>query len=301
MAVSRRIAILGVTGFIGRGLPRHFSRHGIGVTGVSRAGKGGVEGVDAWETPETFDPRGHEIVVNLAGERIDRRWTSANRRRIRESRVDFTRDLVARIAAVPAAERPSVLVNGSAVGIYGDRGEVPLGEQAPSGVGFLAELCRDWEEAALEAGPSGVRVVRLRTGIVLGEGGPAFEKLRTVFRWGLGGVLGDGRQWMPWVHVEDLRNAIVHAALDSRLAGPIHGVAPEPERNADFTRKLAEALHRPALFRVPGAALRLALGGFGGELLASCRAKPEVLLNSGFLFQYPALDAALRDLIAGDR
>jgi uncharacterized protein len=297
MHAAARVAILGVTGFIGRGLPTLFAEKNRAVTGISRSGRGNVAGVDRWQTPELLDFSGHEAVINLAGEPIAKRWTSANKVRFHESRIGVTKRVVAAIASLPQTERPKVLVNTSAVGIYGDRRDEILTENAAPGSGYLADLCREWESAALEAEALGVRVVRLRIGIVLGRDGDAFKKLLLVFKSGIGGRLGSGRQWMPWIHVDDLRAAILHAVLSENLSGPLNGSAPAAERNADFTRKLASALHRPAIFPVPGFALKLALGGFGGALLEGQHARPATLEADGFQFRFPTLESALADLI----
>ncbi len=297
MQAVQRVAIVGATGFIGSGLPVLLAEKAIACTGVSRSGKGSVTGVDRWQTPTTLDFSGHQAVINLAGESVDQRWTEATRRRLYESRVDVTRGIVAALAALPPENRPQVLVNASAVGIYGDRDDTFLTEVSPPGSGFLADLCKEWEDAAIKAETLGVRVVRVRTGIVLGREGAAFKKLLRVFKSGIGGRLGSGRQWMPWIHLADLRAAIVHALLSETLAGAINGSAPEPERNVDFTRKLASALHRPAIFPVPGFALKLAFGGFGGALLEGQRAVPAALEADGFRFEFPTLESALADLI----
>jgi uncharacterized protein (TIGR01777 family) len=294
-----RVAIIGVTGFIGRGLPALLAARGFVCTGVSRSGGRTLEGIDRWQTPENFDPAGHHAVINLAGESIDRRWTEANRRLFRASRVGVTQRLVETLRALPAESRPKVLVNASAVGIYGERGEEHLTESAVPGEGYLAELCHEWEQAAIAAESLGLRVVRPRIGVVLGRGGPAFEKLRLVFKWGLGGRLGSGKQWMPWIHLADLRAALVHAVVSETLTGPANCAAPQSERNRDFTRKFAGALHRPALLPVPGFALKLALGGFAGAVLASQRVIPAALGENGFRFQYPTLESALADLLEG--
>lgn len=296
MQTNQRCAILGVTGFIGKGLPALLAQHGLATTGVSRAGKGELSGVDRWQKPDALDLSGHHAVINLAGEPIDKRWTAENRRRFHESRVGTTRHIVEAVAKLPVDARPKVLVNGSAVGIYGDCGDAVLPETARRGHGYLAELCGDWEDAAQDAESLGVRVIRLRTGVVLGENGPAFEKLRTVFKLGIGGKLGSGKQWMPWIHLDDLRAAIVHAVVSETLAGAVNGSAPNPERNTDFTRKLASALHRPAILPAPAWALKLALGEFSSALLGSQRAVPAALLAAGFKFRFPTLEAALADL-----
>jgi uncharacterized protein len=297
MAFQTRVAITGVTGYIGRGLPALLASQGMAVTGVSRSGKGEVTRVDRWQTPEQLDFSDCHAVINLAGEPINQRWTKENRKRFRESRVDFTRKVVAAIARLTESERPRVLVSGSAVGFYGDRKEEFLTEASPAGHGFLANLCRDWELAAEEARALGVRVVTLRIGVVLGKGGDAFEQLRRVFRFGIGGKLGGGSQWMPWIHVDDLRAAIVHATMSGTLAGAINGSAPTPERNRDFTRKLASAMHRPALFTVPAFGLKMVLGDFAEALLSSQRAVPSALVADGFGFRCGLLEDALADLL----
>ena len=297
METNQRVAVVGVTGFVGRGLPALFAENGMAVTGVSRSGNRQLQGVDRWQTPETLDFSGHSAVVNLAGEPIDRRWTAKSKKLFHESRVGTTNRVVAAIAKLPEIARPKVLVNASAVGIYGDRGDEILNDTARPGAGYLADLCSDWEDAAHDAESLGLRVVCLRIGIVLGKNGPAFEKLRTVFKACIGGRLGSGLQWMPWIHVDDLRAAIVHAVLSEKLAGPVNGTAPYPERNRDLTRKFATALHRPAIFPSPAFVLRIVLGEFSSALLASHRAIPTALDADGFQFRHPTLETALADLV----
>jgi len=293
----RRVAILGVSGFVGHGLPSCFAASGLSVTGVSRSGAGPLAGIDRWQTPANLDFSGHRAVVNLAGESVAQRWTPEARRRMYESRVVLTRRVVAAIGRLPAGQRPAVLVNASAVGYYGDGGEALLTEASAAGTGYLAGLCREWEAAAQEAEALGVRVVQLRLGVVLGPGGLAYERLRRVFLLGLGGRMGSGRQWLAWIHLDDLRAAIVHAVVSTSMRGAVNATAPRPQRNSEFTRLLAAALHRPALLPVPGWSLKLALGGFGGALLDSQRVLPEALTADGFRFKFPDLEAALRDLV----
>jgi hypothetical protein len=292
-----RVAILGATGFIGRGLPAMFADKGFATTGVSRSGRGTIPGIDLWQTPDALDFAGYHAVINLAGEQIAKRWTAENKRSFHESRVTLTRRVVESIRELPAGARPKVLVNASAVGIYGDRGDEVLTESSVPGGGYLADLCRDWEAAATEAEALGVRVILLRTGVVLGRDGDAFRKLVTLFKTGLGGRLGSGRQWMPWIHIDDHRAAILHAVFSETLTGPLNLTAPAAERNGGFTRKLAAALHRPAILPVPGFALKLALGGFGGALLAGQHARPAALEADGFMFRFPTLESALADLL----
>lgn len=300
MAEGKRIAIIGVTGFLGRELPVMLGEKGFAVTGISRSGKGQVPGVDRWQATCALDFAGYHAVINLAGEPIDQRWTARTRPLFRESRVGVTHRIVEALAKLPADARPAVLVNGSAVGIYGDRGDEILQETARRGSGYLADLCSDWEDAASEAETLGVRVVRLRTGVVLGKEGRAFQKLLTIFKLGIGGKLGSGSQWMPWIHVADLRAAIVHAVVSETLSGPVNGSSPHPERNVDFTRKLARALHRPAVLPAPAFALKLALGDFSSALLGSQRVLPAALEADGFAFRFPTFEQALADLIPRD-
>ena len=296
MQAKESVTIVGVSGFLGRGLPILFAEKGMTTVGVSRSGKGQVPSVERWVRPENLDLAGQHAVINLAGEPIDQRWNERNRRLFRESRVGVTHQIVQTIAKLPANERPKVLINASAVGIYGDRGDEILSETAHCGQGYLADLCSDWEDAAIEAESLGVRVVRLRTGVVLGKGGPAFEKLHTLFKLGIGGRLGSGQQWMPWIHVDDLRAAINHCLFSTNLAGPANGTAPHPERNLAFTRKLASALDRPAILPAPAFALKLILGDFSSALLGSQRAIPSALEADGFQFRFPDLETALADL-----
>ncbi|MEI7954451.1 MAG: TIGR01777 family oxidoreductase [Verrucomicrobiota bacterium] len=290
------MAIVGVSGFVGHGLPGLLASNGVSVTGVSRSRPSAIPGIDHWQTPATVNLAGYHAVINLAGESVAQRWTPAARRRMLESRVSLTNSLVAAIGRLSADERPKVLVNASAVGYYGNGGEADLIESSRPGNGYLAELCGAWEAAAAQAETHGVRVIRLRLGIVLGRGGLAYERLRRVFRMGLGGRLGSGLQWMAWIHLADLHTAIVHAVFSESLRGAVNATAPQPERNATFTRLLAAALHRPALLPVPGFALKLALGGFGGALLDSQRALPQALISDGFRFKYPELGVALQNL-----
>jgi uncharacterized protein (TIGR01777 family) len=298
MRSQPKVAVVGVTGFIGSGLPALLACEGYQVTGISRRRQVPTPAIHAWQTFDNLDLRGHEAVINLSGESIDRRWTLENRQKFHASRIGTTREIIARIAELPAGQRPKLLVNASAVGIYGNRGDEWLDESAPRGSGYLADLCADWETTALEARDLGLRVVLPRIGIVLGRDGSAFRKLVTVFRAGIGGRLGSGKQWMPWIHVEDMRSAIVHAVMNESMDGPFNASAPHPETNRDFTRKLAKALHRPAILPVPGFALRLVFGEFGTALLAGQRTRAHALEQAGYRFHFPHLEEALSELTA---
>jgi len=237
---------------------------------------------------------GAAAVVHLAGEPIFGALpTRARRERIWASRVDSTRRIVERIAELPASRRPGALVCASAVGFYGDRGEAELTEEAAPGEGFLAELCVAWEEAAQRAAELGVRVARLRFGVVLSRAGGALPVLARAFRLGLGGRIGSGRQWFSWVHLDDVVALALRAVDDAALAGACNVVAPAPVRNADFTRAVASALHRPALLPAPAFAVRLALGALAGELLGSRRVLPARALALGHRFAHAEVRSAL--------
>jgi len=235
-----------------------------------------------------------DALLHLSGEPLFGGLPTPGRlARIRSSRVDSTLAIVAAIAELPAERRPRALVCASAVGIYGSRGEEELPEEAPPGDGFLAELCRDWETAALSAAAYGVRVVCLRFGIVLAAEGGALALLARVFRLGLGGRVGSGRQWVPWVHADDAVGLVRRALLDPELRGPINVVSPGCVRNAELTRALAACVHRPALLPAPAFAVKLALGPLAGELLGSRRVVPRRATQLGHAFAYRDLERAL--------
>jgi uncharacterized protein len=235
-------------------------------------------------------------VVNLSGEPlVGRRWTDARRRAIEESRVGVTNRLVRAIGA--ASPRPRVLVSGSAVGWYGDRGDEPLTEAATPGDDYLARLCRRWEDAATAAEADGVRVVLSRTSVVLGADGGALAQMLLPFRLGLGGPIGSGRQYFPWLHVDDYASLIAAALADDRYRGPVNAVAPQQTTNREFTAALGRALRRPTVVPVPAIALRALFGEAAVVLLASQRAVARALGDLGFSFAFPTLDAALASII----
>jgi uncharacterized protein (TIGR01777 family) len=295
---ERKMGIVGATGFIGGKLAERAVRDGWTVCGFSRSGSGKSPVIREWRPwTSTPDLSGFEAIVNLSGHPIDSRWNEKNRRLFRESRVGTTQILGEAFRALPAEKRPAVLVNGSAVGIYGDRGDEILDDSSSPGKGYLAGLCQEWEAAAHPAEDLGIRVAQIRTGVVLGRGGAAFEKMSQLFKLGLGGRLGSGGQWMPWIHVQDLADGILHIVGHPRLFGPVNGSAPEPVRNEEFTRQLARALRRPAFLHVPPFALKVILGGFASAVLEGQRAIPRALLESGYQFSFPELPAALHDLI----
>jgi uncharacterized protein (TIGR01777 family) len=291
------LGIVGASGFIGRELARQAAAAGWRVCGFSRSARGPGAGIPAWrEWSETPDFRGLRALVNLAGEPVNRRWTPERRRLFHDSRIGVTERIAAGLGRLAPEERPAVLVNASAVGVYGDRGDEILEESATPGSGYLADLCRDWEASADLVASLGPRVMKWRIGIVLGREGAAFRQMLVPFRLGLGGRLGPGAQWMPWIHVADLAASMLHGIGHATLAGPVNGCAPEPERNVEFTRKLGAALRRPAILPVPPIALKLLLGDFAGVILSSQRAVPRALRESGFRFRYPTLELALEEL-----
>jgi hypothetical protein len=239
---------------------------------------------------------GFDAVVHLAGESVVGRWTADKKKAIRDSRVLGTRHLVAALAQ--AEVKPRVLVCASAVGFYGDRGDELLREESPSGQGFLPEVCREWEDASRIAGDAGIRTVNIRIGLVLSAKGGALAKMLTPFKLGLGGRIGSGQQWWSWIHVDDVVGGIHHAMRSESLAGAVNLVAPNPVRNAEFTRVLASVLGRPAFFPVPEFALRMAFGKMaaGELLLSSQRTEPGKLLAEGYEFRFRELRGALANL-----
>lgn len=302
-----RIAITGATGFIGRRLVRRLLGDGHTVVTFTRDAGRARAALPVRCEVERWDPQAAvtrpaalasvEGVVHLAGESVaDGRWTAARKRAIRESRMVGTRALVAALGETPAADRPRVLVGASAIGIYGDRGDEELDEESAPGTGFLADVCADWEAAVRPAANLGIRTAIVRIGIVLGRNGGALGKMLPLFRLGAGGRLGSGRQWMSWIHLDDLIEVFAAALADDRVSGIVNGVAPHPVTNAEFTRTLARILRRPALVPAPAFALRLALGEMSTIVLASQRVLPRAALRLGFHYRYPDLDGALAEL-----
>jgi uncharacterized protein (TIGR01777 family) len=301
-----KIAITGATGFIGRRLVRRILDEGrdsvLALTRQAARARDRLPPevqVVEWEPVAGPAPAGTlettGAVVHLAGESVGQRWSPVVKTRIRESRVLSTRNLTASISA--ARERPPVLVSGSAVGYYGARGDEPLEESAASGSDFLAEVCRDWEAEAGRAAERGTRVVQLRSGIVLGPRGGALARMIPPFKMFLGGPLGDGRQWMSWIHIDDLVGIILHAIRTASLSGPVNATAPAPVTNAEFSRALGKAMGRPAAIPTPAAALRLLLGEFADVLLTGQRVIPRKAEASGYRFRFPQLEPALRDIL----
>ncbi|MER6465145.1 TIGR01777 family oxidoreductase [Streptomyces sp. NPDC001228] len=291
-----RIAVAGASGLIGKALVDSLRADGHEVVRLVRRAADGP-GEVCWDPEgqyvDTAGLAGCDAVVNLAGAGIgDRRWTDAYKRRIRDSRVLGTAALAKAVAALD--EPPRVFVSGSAMGFYGETGDRAVDEDAPAGDGFLPSLCVEWEEAAAPAREAGVRTVFVRTGLVVARGGGAWGRLFPLFKAGLGGRLGDGRQYWSFIALHDEVAAIRFLLDTDGLEGPFNLTAPEPLTNREITAAMARVLRRPALFPVPAAALQGALGEMAGDVLGSQRVMPKRLLESGFTFAFPGIEDAIR-------
>ena len=291
------VAVTGATGLIGASLVERLRAHGHTVRRLLRSSRAARPDDVMWDPARGALPpdalAGVDAVVHLAGEPVAHRWTDARKRAIRESRVRSTEQLAQAIRALDA--KPRVFLSGSAVGYYGDRGDVPLDESSAPGRDFLARVCVEWEGAAAPIADAGVRLVQLRTGIVLSPKGGALERLLPIFRLGGGGRLGSGGQWMSWISLDDHLRAMEHALFAESLRGPANLVAPNPVTNAEFASTLGRVLARPALVPVPSFALELLYGEMAREtLLAGQRVLPKALAASGFEFAETTLEGALR-------
>ena len=296
-----KIGITGATGFIGGTLGALADERGHEVVAYTRSPEKAnlpwaseVRPVDV-AAALPLDASGLDVLVNLAGESIMGRWSVEKKKRIRASRIEFTQKVARCLAG--ASPRPTAFLSGSAVGYYGARGDESLPETAGRGMGLLADVCVEWEAAARRAEQMGLRVVLLRTGVVLGTEGGAFKLMRRAYAFGLGGRLGGGAQWMPWIHLRDEARLILWAAEHADFHGPLILVAPAAVTNREFTRELAAVLRRPACLHVPKFALRLVLGEAAGMVLGSERAVPQAALLRGFEFEQPCLDDALKALV----
>jgi len=278
------VVITGGSGFIGREVSKRLASVGHVVRPVSLRGT---------LAPDAL--AGANVVINLAGEPVAQRWTGSARDKILRSRVEGTQTLVAAMRAQP----PQVLISASAVGYYGSRGDEILIESAPPAQDFLGQVAVAWEEAAQAAEPLGIRVARIRIGVVLGKCGGALSKMLLPFRLGVGGRMGSGKQWISWIHIDDLMELIAFLMKESTVRGVFNAVSPFPVTNREFTQALAEALHRPAIIPVPAFALRLALGEMAEVLLASQRAIPDAAQRAGFVFEHPDIFTALAQIVAG--
>lgn len=295
--MGMRILMAGSSGFLGTRLVDRLTSGGHQVTRLVRRPARTADERQWNPSAAQLDPAvvaEADAVVNLAGAGVgDKRWSDDYKKLIRSSRVDSTTTLAIAIAGLPAADRPSVLFNSSAVGWYGDTGDRTVEEDAPAGEGFLADVCRVWEAATRPAEDAGVRVVRLRTGLPLHRDGGMLQPQLLPIKLGLGGRLGSGRQWWSWISLRDWVNAAAFLLERDDIAGPVNGAGPDPATNAQFTRELARQLHRPAIIPIPALALKVALGGFAQDILTSTRVLPAVLTKAGFTFTHPDLPSAL--------
>ncbi|MFT5141461.1 MAG: hypothetical protein ACI80V_003001 [Rhodothermales bacterium] len=302
---SMNILITGGTGFIGKALVLRLRRDGHSVTAYTRSA---VKARSLLGTEASFlEPSGGpdalvaaveaaDAVVNLAGDPLlGDRWTERKKASIRDSRIGLTARIVDAIRS--ASSKPAVLVSASAVGIYGDGGDADLTESSPAGTGFLADVCKAWEQEAVLAQSCGVRVALLRTGVVLGREGGALDSMLPVFRAGLGGSVGSGRQFVPWIHLHDLVELICAAISDDRWTGPVNATGPKPVRFREFAKTLGAALHRPAFLPVPALAVRVLFGQAAVVLLEGQRAIPGRATELGFRFQFPTIQSALEDIL----
>lgn len=295
--MSKRILITGGTGFIGHVLCRELLARDYELTVFSRqpaeavkASCGRVEAIR--DLKQLRSHPGYDAVINLAGEGIaDKRWSESRKQELRDSRIGVTETLVEVIRTWERA--PEVLVSGSAVGFYGDQGSATVTENTSPNDEFTHRLCRDWENAAKPLADDGVRVCFSRTGVVAGPNGGFLERMLLPFKLGLGGRLGNGNQYMPWVHRDDVVSALIWMMENPEASGPFNVVSPKPATNAEFTRTLGKVLHRPTLFPAPAPVLKVALGEMARLLLTGQKAIPEKLTNQSFQFRYPDLEQAL--------
>ncbi len=300
----RSVTLSGATGLIGTRLVGELREAGWEVTVLSRdpaRARERLGEVDAQRWDLLGEPApaaaltGRDAVISLAGAPVSQRWSAQAKRMIRDTRVSGTENLLAGLRS--AEQRPAVLLSASATGYYGSRGNEPLDEESPPGEGFLAGICEQWEEAAAGAAELGMRVARVRTGVVLDAGGGALEKMLPPFRLGLGGPVAGGRQFLPWIHAADVTGIYRAALEDERWSGAVNATAPAPVSNAEFSRALGRALRRPAALPVPGAALRLLYGEMAQIVTTGARAVPARPLMLGYAFRHPDLDEALRSAL----
>jgi len=294
----QKVAITGASGLIGTALSSFLTTGGHHVAPISRKKReGGIQWSPSEQKLAARELEGYDVVVHLAGESVNQRWTSSAKERILRSRLDGTRLIAETLANLE--RKPRVLISGSAIGYYGDRGDELLTEDASPGEGFLADVCKQWEEATQAASEAGIRVVHLRTSLVLDPSGGALGQMLPLFKMGVGGNLGSGKQYMSWISIDDMVAAILHILFTESIAGPVNLTAPNPVRNAEFTKTLGGVLSRPTFLPVPKFGLKLAMGSQSADemLLASQRVVPDALTQSGFEFAYPELEGALSHLL----
>jgi len=296
-----RIMISGSSGLIGSALVASLKSGGARIARLARASS--VQGTSdeeriRWEPLQPIPPEavsGFDAVIHLAGESVVGRWTASKKLRLRESRIPTTANLAR--ALVHAKAKPQIFLSASAIGYYGNRGGELLTEESTSGTGFAAEMAREWEEASFPAAHAGIRTVQMRIGVVIARNGGALHRMLPAFRLGLGGKLGDGRQWMSWIDLQDVIGAIQHILRSDLLHGPVNLVAPRAITNEEFSKTLGGVLSRPAVFPVPAFAARLAFGEMADELLlAGQRVEPAKLISSGYPFRFLTLKQSLESL-----
>lgn len=294
-----QVLVTGGTGFIGRALCPLLSAAGHELCVLTRDVDRAAKALPGTRVIERLDQAGHvDAIVNLAGEPLaEGRWSVHKKQLFRQSRIGTTHDLVQWIERQPTAQRPRVLVSGSAIGYYGPRDDTPLEEDAPPGDDFSAQLCSDWENAAVAAQALGLRVSRVRTGVVLGRDGGALAKMLPPFKLGAGGPMGDGQQWMSWIHRHDLVRMLQWLLEHAAASGAYNGTAPTPVRNREFAQTLGKVLGRPSLITTPAIALKLMFGEMSTLLLSGQRVLPAQAQAQGFEFQYPNLESALREIL----
>jgi uncharacterized protein len=297
-----RICIAGGTGFIGTRLTQRLMSHGYEVTVISSRGKSVSKNAQTPRYLKADTTRegdwqkelgGFDVIINLTGRTIFHYWTKSYKKQIHSSRVETTRNIV---NGLPV-QAETILLNGSAAGYYGDSGDVEQFENSPGGDDFLATVCRDWEKEAFRAREKGVRVAAMRFGVVLGKGGGAIETMKTPFKLGLGGPIGNGNQWFPWIHLDDLVSAVIFLMNGEALHGAFNFTAPGHVRQKEFAKKLAKTLNRPAFMPAPAFFMKNALGEFGNSLLLGQKVVPKGLQENGFVFQYPQLEDALEEIL----
>jgi uncharacterized protein len=296
--MNSRILVSGTSGLVGAALLPTLKARGYEVKRLVRRAAGGDDEI-FWDPAQPIPPdtvSGFDAVIHLAGESIVGRWTAAKKAGIRDSRIPATTHLAQALAQ--AKQKPRVFLCASAIGYYGNRGDEVLTEGSTFGAGFTADLARDWELATASSAQAGIRTVSMRIGIVLGTGGGALQKMLPPFKMGLGGRVGNGRQWMSWIDLQDVVGAIHHILNIDLLNGPVNVVAPKPVTNADFTKTLASVLSRPAIFPMPAFAAKLAFGQMADELLlASQRVEPSKLIASGYSFRFGDLRTSLQTIL----
>lgn len=297
------ILISGATGLVAKHLIPVLEKKGHGIIRLVR-GKSPAEGEIAWNSETGFDQieaaklEGIDAVIHLAGDNVaSENWSADKKRRIRESRVNGTRLLIEALGQ--CASKPKTLVSASGIGYYGNRGAETLAESAAAGNGFFPEICAAWEAEAFRAEEFGTRVVALRIGVVVAPDGGALEKMLTPFKFGVGGVVGSGEQWMSWIAIDDLVRLIVFALENDSISGPVNATSPNPVTNAVFTKTLGKVLNRPTILPLPEFAVKLIFGEMGEALLLQgCRVIPEKAVANGFGFSFPDLEAAIADSVA---